>query len=115
MLSSSATKYEQNQNTHAVFLDIGLPGTLPVVNKEFIKKAVIFGLAVDATISKDSFFARKNYFYPDLPKGYQISQANSPIVQEGKLEIEISKGSKSIRIKSSFRRRCRKVSTWLRW
>lgn len=98
LFSSAANKYGQHQNTQAAFLDLGLPGTLPVVNKEAIRKAVIFGLAVDATISKDSFFARKNYFYPDLPKGYQISQSNNPIVQEGKLEIETSKGNKIIRI-----------------
>lgn len=98
LFSTSATKYGQHQNTQAAFLDLGLPGTLPVVNKEAIRKAVIFGLAVDATISKNSFFARKNYFYPDLPKGYQISQSNNPIVQDGKLDITTSKGDKSIRI-----------------
>lgn len=59
LFSTSATKYGQHQNTQAAFLDLGLPGTLPVVNKEAIRKAVIFGLAVDAKISKDSFFARK--------------------------------------------------------
>lgn len=98
LFSTSATKYGQHQNTQAAFLDLGLPGTLPVVNKEAIHKAVVFGLAVDAKISKDSFFARKNYFYPDLPKGYQISQSYNPIVQEGKLDIQTSKGDKSIRI-----------------
>ena len=98
LFSATATKYGQHQNTQASFLDLGLPGTLPVVNKEAIRKAVIFGLAVDATISKNSFFARKNYFYPDLPKGYQISQSHNPIVQDGKLDIETSKGAKSIRI-----------------
>jgi aspartyl-tRNA(Asn)/glutamyl-tRNA(Gln) amidotransferase subunit B len=98
LFSGSATKYGQHQNTQASFLDLGLPGTLPVVNKEAIRKAVIFGSAVNATISKDSFFARKNYFYPDLPKGYQISQSNNPIVQNGTLEIETSTGTKSIRI-----------------
>ncbi len=98
LFSTSATKYGQHQNTQAAFLDLGLPGTLPVVNKEAIRKAVIFGLAVGAKISKNSFFARKNYFYPDLPKGYQISQYNNPIVQDGKLDITTSKGDKSIRI-----------------
>ncbi|QIV93933.1 Asp-tRNA(Asn)/Glu-tRNA(Gln) amidotransferase subunit GatB [Allofrancisella frigidaquae] len=98
LFSSSATKYGQHQNSQASFLDLGLPGTLPVVNKEAIRKAIIFGLAVDAKISKDSFFARKNYFYPDLPKGYQISQSNNPIVQDGKLDIQTSKGDKVIRI-----------------
>lgn len=98
LFSSSATKYGQHQNTQAAFLDLGLPGTLPVLNKEAVRKAIIFGLAVDATISKDSFFARKNYFYPDLPKGYQTSQSHNPIVQDGKLEIETSQGQKTIRI-----------------
>ncbi|MED7787838.1 Asp-tRNA(Asn)/Glu-tRNA(Gln) amidotransferase subunit GatB [Francisella sp. 19X1-34] len=98
LFSTSATEYGQHQNTQAAFLDLGLPGTLPVVNKEVIRKAVMFGLAVDAKISKNSFFARKNYFYPDLPKGYQISQSTNPIVQEGRLDIETSKGQKTIRI-----------------
>ncbi|GAB4222235.1 MAG: Asp-tRNA(Asn)/Glu-tRNA(Gln) amidotransferase subunit GatB [Francisella sp.] len=98
LFSTAANKYGQHQNTQAAFLDLGLPGTLPVVNKEAIRKAVIFGLAVNANISKNSFFARKNYFYPDLPKGYQISQSTNPIVQEGSLEIETSKGIKTIRI-----------------
>lgn len=98
LFSSSATKYGQHQNTQAAFLDLGLPGTLPVLNKEAVRKAIVFGLAVDAKISKDSFFARKNYFYPDLPKGYQTSQSHNPIVQDGKLEIETSTGQKTIRI-----------------
>ncbi|MDE5028257.1 Asp-tRNA(Asn)/Glu-tRNA(Gln) amidotransferase GatCAB subunit B, partial [Francisella tularensis subsp. holarctica] len=78
LFSTSATKYGQHQNTQAAVFDLGLPGTLPVVNKEAIRKAVIFGLSVDAKISKDSFFARKNYFYPDISKGYQISQSTNP-------------------------------------
>ncbi|AIT09518.1 glutamyl-tRNA amidotransferase [Candidatus Francisella endociliophora] len=98
LFSTSATKYGQHQNTQASFLDLGLPGTLPVLNKEAVRKAIIFGLAVDAKISKDSFFARKNYFYPDLPKGYQTSQSHNPIVQDGKLEIETSNNQKTIRI-----------------
>ncbi|WP_440616603.1 Asp-tRNA(Asn)/Glu-tRNA(Gln) amidotransferase subunit GatB [Cysteiniphilum sp. 6C5] len=98
IFSNSATLYGQEPNTQVSFLDIALPGTLPVVNKKAIDMAVMFGLAVDATISKNSFFARKNYFYPDLPKGYQISQSNNPIVQNGQLEITTSKGVKTIRI-----------------
>ncbi|ASG68850.1 Asp-tRNA(Asn)/Glu-tRNA(Gln) amidotransferase GatCAB subunit B [Francisella halioticida] len=98
LFSTSATKYGQHQNTQAAFLDLGLPGTLPVINKEVIHKATMFGLAIDAKISKNSFFARKNYFYPDLPKGYQISQSTNPIVQEGSLDIETSKSQKTIRI-----------------
>ena len=98
LFSTSSTKYGQHQNTQASFLDLGLPGTLPVVNKEVIRKATMFGLAIDAKISKNSFFARKNYFYPDLSKRYQISQCNNPIVQEAKLCIKTSKCNKSIRI-----------------
>ncbi|WP_192483708.1 MULTISPECIES: Asp-tRNA(Asn)/Glu-tRNA(Gln) amidotransferase subunit GatB [Cysteiniphilum] len=98
IFSNAATLYGQEPNTQVSFLDIALPGTLPVVNKQAIDMAVMFGLAVDATISKNSFFARKNYFYPDLPKGYQISQSNNPIVQNGQLEITTNKGIKTIRI-----------------
>ena len=98
LFSTSATQYGQAPNTQAAFLDLGLPGTLPVINKEVIRKAVTFGLAVDATISQDSFFARKNYFYPDLPKGYQISQSSNPIVQNGVLEVSTANYDKVIRI-----------------
>ncbi|GGF89636.1 MULTISPECIES: Asp-tRNA(Asn)/Glu-tRNA(Gln) amidotransferase subunit GatB [Cysteiniphilum] len=98
IFSPAATLYGQEPNTQVSFLDVALPGTLPVVNKQAIDMAVMFGLAVDATISKNSFFSRKNYFYPDLPKGYQISQSNNPIVQNGQLEITTNKGIKTIRI-----------------
>lgn len=98
IFSNAATLYGQAPNTQVSFLDIALPGTLPIVNKKVIDMAVMFGLAVNATISQNSFFARKNYFYPDLPKGYQISQSNNPIVQNGQLEITTSKGVKTIRI-----------------
>ena len=98
LFSASSIAYGQKQNTQASWLDIGLPGTLPMVNKKAIEYAIIFGLATNATISRNSFFARKNYFYPDLPKGYQISQSNNPIVQEGHLDIVTSEGSKTIKI-----------------
>ncbi|WP_119329159.1 Asp-tRNA(Asn)/Glu-tRNA(Gln) amidotransferase subunit GatB [Cysteiniphilum halobium] len=98
IFSQAATLYGQAPNSQVSFLDIALPGTLPVVNKKAIDMAVMFGLAIDATISKNSFFARKNYFYPDLPKGYQISQSNNPIVQNGQLEITTNKAIKTIRI-----------------
>ena len=66
--------YGKDPNKQASYVDLGIPGTLPVLNKEVIKKAVQFGLAINAEIASKSIFARKNYFYPDLPKNYQISQ-----------------------------------------
>ena len=98
MFSNTSTCYGQPANTQASWIDLALPGTLPVVNEKALQMAIMFGLAVDATISKDSFFARKNYFYPDLAKGYQISQSHNPIVQNGQLVINTSKGEKNIRI-----------------
>ncbi|MFO7594540.1 MAG: Asp-tRNA(Asn)/Glu-tRNA(Gln) amidotransferase subunit GatB [Pseudomonadota bacterium] len=99
IFSGAATAYGAEPNTQACAVDLGLPGVLPVLNKEAVRMAVMFGLAVDAEIGKRSVFARKNYFYPDLPKGYQISQYELPIVGEGKLEIELEDGkSKTIGI-----------------
>ncbi|MGM0593388.1 MAG: Asp-tRNA(Asn)/Glu-tRNA(Gln) amidotransferase subunit GatB [Pseudomonadota bacterium] len=92
IFSGAATAYGAEPNTQACAVDLGLPGVLPVLNKEAVRMAVMFGLAVDAEIGKRSVFARKNYFYPDLPKGYQISQYELPIVGEGKLEIELEDG-----------------------
>lgn len=74
IFSSAATAYGAQPNTQACAVSIALPGVLPVLNKEAVKKAIQFGLAVDANIAEHSIFDRKNYFYPDLPKGYQISQ-----------------------------------------
>ncbi len=99
IFSGAATAYGAEPNTQACAVDLGLPGVLPVLNKEAVRMAVMFGLAVDAEIGKRSVFARKNYFYPDLPKGYQISQFELPIVGKGKLEIELEDGvSKTIGI-----------------
>ena len=98
MFSDAPTLYGQEPNTQVSFLDIALPGTLPIVNKKAIKMAVIFGYAINAKISQDSYFTRKNYFYPDLPKGYQISQSHNPIVQNGNLNIMMSEGIKTIHI-----------------
>jgi len=92
IFSGAATAYGAEPNTQACAVDLGLPGVLPVLNKEAVRMAVMFGLAVDAEIGKRSVFARKNYFYPDLPKGYQISQFELPIVGEGKLDIELEDG-----------------------
>ena len=93
IFSGASTAYGAEPNTQACAVDLGLPGVLPVLNKEAVRMAVKFGLAVDAEIGKRSVFARKNYFYPDLPKGYQISQFELPIVGIGELEIELEDGT----------------------
>lgn len=93
IFSGSATKYGQAPNSQANIVDLGFPGTLPVLNKEAINMAVKFGLAINAEIAEQTIFARKNYFYPDLPKGYQISQLDHPIVGRGKLKITLEDGS----------------------
>jgi aspartyl-tRNA(Asn)/glutamyl-tRNA(Gln) amidotransferase subunit B len=87
--SGAATKYGAEPNTQACAVDIALPGVLPVFNKEAARMAVKFGLAIGADINQRSVFARKNYFYPDLPKGYQISQYELPIVGKGSIVIEV--------------------------
>ncbi len=76
IFSAASTAYGAEPNTQACAVDIALPGVLPVLNKEAVRMAVKFGLAIDAKVAPRSVFARKNYFYPDLPKGYQISQLN---------------------------------------
>ena len=93
-----ATSFGDEPNTNTCPTCLGLPGALPVLNKEAVKKAVMFGKAVNAEINKKSIFARKNYFYPDLPKGYQISQFEIPIVGKGFLEIEVNGQKKKIGI-----------------
>jgi aspartyl-tRNA(Asn)/glutamyl-tRNA(Gln) amidotransferase subunit B len=87
--SGASTKYGAEPNTQACAVDIALPGVLPAFNKEATRMAVKFGLAIGAHISHHSVFARKNYFYPDLPKGYQISQYERPIVEKGRITIEV--------------------------
>ncbi len=98
LFSAAATQYGAAPNTQACAVDIALPGVLPVMNRDAARMAVKLGLAVGATINKRSVFARKNYFYPDLPKGYQISQYELPIVQLGKLKIEVDGQEKIIGI-----------------
>ena len=88
IFSASSTAYGKEPNKQASYVDLGMPGTLPVLNNIVIKKAVEFGLAINANITNRSIFARKNYFYPDLPKNYQISQLDFPIVEGGYIEIE---------------------------
>ncbi len=97
IFSGAATEYGAQANTQACAVDLGLPGVLPVVNREVVTMAIKFGLAIDATIPEQSVFARKNYFYPDLPKGYQISQFELPIVANGHIDITLADG-KSKRI-----------------
>jgi len=96
IFSGSSTQFGAKPNSQACAVDLGLPGVLPVVNKEAVSKAVRFGLAVDAHINQINVFDRKNYFYPDLPKGYQISQLELPIVGEGKIDIMVGDKSKTI-------------------
>ncbi len=92
IFSSASTEYGAEPNTQACAVDLGLPGVLPVLNREAVRMAVKFGLAIDAQIDEFSVFARKNYFYPDLPKGYQISQFEKPIVGLGYTDIEVEEG-----------------------
>ncbi|OAI29139.1 MULTISPECIES: Asp-tRNA(Asn)/Glu-tRNA(Gln) amidotransferase subunit GatB [Methylomonas] len=98
IFSGAATAYGAGPNTQACAVDLGLPGVLPVLNEDAVRKAVTFGLAIDAEIAPHSIFARKNYFYPDLPKGYQISQFERPIVGNGHLDIEVDGETKRIGI-----------------
>ena len=93
IFSGSSTAYGAEPNTQANLVDLGYPGVLPVLNGEVVRMACKFGLAVNATIAERSVFARKNYFYPDLPKGYQISQYELPIVYDGELMIEDDDGN----------------------
>jgi len=94
IFSGSSTAFGAAPNTQANLVDLGYPGTLPVLNREAVRMAVKFGLATGATIAARSIFARKNYFYPDLPKGYQISQYERPVVEDGSLEILLEDGGK---------------------
>ncbi|BFM14940.1 Asp-tRNA(Asn)/Glu-tRNA(Gln) amidotransferase subunit GatB [Maricurvus nonylphenolicus] len=99
IFSGASTAFGAEPNTQACAIDLGMPGTLPVVNEQAYRYAVMFGLAIDAEIGKRSFFERKNYFYPDLPKGYQTTQLEQPIVGPGHVEIQLSDGStKTVRI-----------------
>ena len=96
IFSGASTKFGAEPNTQACAIDLGMPGVLPVVNKEVYRKAVTFGLGIGAEINKRSVFDRKNYFYPDLPKGYQITQLESPIVMGGHVEIVLDDGTSKV-------------------
>ena len=93
IFSGASAVYGSEQNTNTSLVDLGYPGVLPVLNKEAVMMAIKFGLAIEASIAERSIFARKNYFYPDLPKGYQISQYELPIVSEGSLTIRLDDGT----------------------
>ncbi len=92
IFSGASTAYGAEPNTQACLVDLGYPGVLPVLNEDVVRMAAMFGLAVNATVAPRSVFARKNYFYPDLPKGYQISQYELPIVEHGELFITDADG-----------------------
>lgn len=96
IFSGASTAYGAAPNTQACAIDCGMPGMLPVLNQAVIGKSIMLGLALDAELGKRSVFDRKNYFYPDLPKGYQTSQFEFPIVGKGSLEIELEDGSKKV-------------------
>ncbi|MBK7000148.1 MAG: Asp-tRNA(Asn)/Glu-tRNA(Gln) amidotransferase subunit GatB [Rhodoferax sp.] len=98
IFSRAATAFGAEPNTQACAVDLALPGTLPVMNKGAVERAIRFGLAVGSRIAPMSIFARKNYFYPDLPKGYQISQYEIPVVQGGVVEFFLGEEKKSVRL-----------------
>ena len=99
IFSAASTAVGAEPNSHASLVDLAMPGTLPVLNREAVNMAVKFGLAVGAEINRRSAFERKNYFYPDLPKGYQTTQLAEPIVGAGNMEVVLDDGSrKTVRI-----------------
>ena len=98
IFSGAATQFGAAPNVQACAVDIGLPGVLPVLNRAAVEKAIRFGLAVGAEISRRSVFARKNYFYPDLPKGYQISQYELPVVVGGFVSMAVGDGERTVRL-----------------
>jgi len=98
LFSRASTSFGAEPNTHASAVDFALPGALPVMNKGAVQRAIEFGLAVNGHIAESSVFARKNYFYPDLPKGYQISQYEIPVVQGGVVEFFLGDEKKSVRL-----------------
>ena len=98
LFSGGSTEFGAESNTHVDLIDMGLPGVLPVANKEAFYKAIRFGLATGANINQTSSFDRKNYFYPDLPKGYQITQMTQPIVEKGSIKIAVDDYEKEINI-----------------
>ncbi len=98
IFSGASTTFGAAPNTQACAVDLALPGTLPVMNRGAVERAIRFGLAVGATVAPQSIFARKNYFYPDLPKGYQISQYETPVVQGGQVEFYLADAKHTVRL-----------------
>src|SRR5881397_1730507 len=98
IFSGSSTQFGAAPNTQACPVDLALPGTLPVMNRGAVERAIQFGLAIGATVAPRSIFARKNYFYPDLPKGYQISQYEIPVVQGGSVKYFLGDEEKTVRL-----------------
>mgnify|MGYP003314143873 CR=1 FL=1 len=96
LFSGGSTEFGAESNTHVDLIDMGLPGVLPVANKEAFYKAIRFGLATGAEINQVSSFDRKNYFYPDLPKGYQITQMTKPIIEKGSIKVLTDEGEVTI-------------------
>jgi aspartyl-tRNA(Asn)/glutamyl-tRNA(Gln) amidotransferase subunit B len=98
IFSRASTAFGAEPNTQACAVDLALPGTLPVMNKQAVQCAIEFGLAIGAQVAQHSVFARKNYFYPDLPKGYQISQFEIPVVQGGEVSFFLGDEKKTVRL-----------------
>ncbi|HET9862202.1 MAG TPA: Asp-tRNA(Asn)/Glu-tRNA(Gln) amidotransferase GatCAB subunit B, partial [Steroidobacteraceae bacterium] len=98
IFSRAPTKFGAEPNTQACPVDLALPGTLPVMNRGAVERAIRFGLAIGAHVAPRSIFARKNYFYPDLPKGYQISQYEIPVVQGGEIAFYLGDEKKTVRL-----------------
>ena len=98
IFSRSAVAFGAEPNVHASPVDLALPGALPVMNKGAVERAIQLGLAVNAHVAEKSVFARKNYFYPDLPKGYQISQFEIPVVQGGEVSFFLGDEKKTVRL-----------------
>ena len=98
IFSRASTVFGAAPNTQACAVDLALPGTLPVMNRGAVERAIQFGLAIGAHIAPRSVFARKNYFYPDLPKGYQISQFEIPVVQGGQVEFFLDGEKRAVRL-----------------
>jgi len=95
IFSGASTAFGAEPNTQACAVDLALPGVLPVLNRQAVECAIRFGLAIDAEVARKSVFARKNYFYPDLPKGYQISQMDLPVVVGGQIAVQVGQGDKA--------------------
>ena len=98
IFSGASTAFGAEPNTQACAVDLALPGTLPVMNRAAVELAIRLGLAVGAKVAPVSIFARKNYFYPDLPKGYQISQYETPVVQGGGISFVLAGQPRTVRL-----------------